>query len=570
MAGYTFSGDSDVVGYHGLGDCWIIKFDAANNVQWKKTYGGTYNEDATSIVATQDGGYVVAGYTNSSDGDIVGTGYHPSGTTSATVDYFVFKIDSVGNIVWKKCFGGTDDELASSIIQTKDKGFLIAGFSLSMDGDVTDHRFMFPYLEADYWVVKLDSLGNKMWAKSYGGYAADAAKALAETANGDIYIAGTSNSASVDVTNNNGKGDYWLVKINASGNIIWQKNFGGTNSDDLTCVLATTDGGCVVSGTTWSTNGDVTGNHGSTDIWVLKLDSSGNVIWKKCYGGSGGEEGMSIQYNFNKSGYIIIGSTTSSDGDVNGLNGLADVWIVSFDTVGNILWKNCYGGSSFDNGTAITTTNDDGYCFIGKSLSSDIDLTANYGDTDWWVVKLAPDPLPLKFTSYSVISRNDKSVENSWTTTNEINVSHYNVERSTNAKDFVFIGKVKAKNKSSNQYSFTDPLATSHLPLTLYYRIVAIDNDGKKTYSEVRVVISNHQSTINAISVYPNPATSYIKVTCNNVDAIEIVNNSGILLTRLKPQNQFTIINVANYPKGTYYVVIHSKGSITTKKIIIN
>jgi citrate lyase gamma subunit len=186
-------------------------------------------------------------------------------------------------------------------------------------------------------------------------------------------------------------------------------------------------------------------------------------------------------------------------------------------------------------------------------------------DTVWVNV----NSLPLKFISYSVISkvvRNlEKSVENLWQTANETNVSHYNIERSTNAKDFTTIGKVKANNKAANEYNFTDLLTTNYsLLTTLYYRVVGVDFDGKKTYSEVRQLAMGKEQL--AISIFPNPAKDVVHIAGDNIQQIVISTIEGkrILNSTLKK------IDVGNLQKGVYIISVYTtKGNIKNEKLIV-
>lgn len=173
----------------------------------------------------------MAGYSNSNDGDVVGGASHGN-----NAEYWIFKIDSVGNILWQKTYGGGDDDLASSIIETPDKGLMVLGFSQSYDGDITDHHMVGVNNEVDAWLVRLDSNGNKIWAKSYGGTNADEGSSIVQAGN-NYYLACTAKSTDGDVTGNHGGTDFWVVKINGNGNIIWQKSLGGSNAEEAFTII---------------------------------------------------------------------------------------------------------------------------------------------------------------------------------------------------------------------------------------------------------------------------------------------------------------------------------------------
>src|SRR5205085_2881439 len=180
-----------------------------------------------------------------------------------------------------KSLGGGAEDKAWSVVQTTDGGFVIAGSSLSNNGDIT-----IPHGDYDYWIVKLDANGNLVWQKSLGGSGDDQAFSIQQTTDGGFIIAGVSYSQDGDVSGNHGSGDYWIAKTDIAANILWEKSFGGTSTDVGYSVQQTIDGGFLVAGSTISNDGDVSQTHGGVDCWVLKLDTSGNLEWQKSLGGS--------------------------------------------------------------------------------------------------------------------------------------------------------------------------------------------------------------------------------------------------------------------------------------------
>lgn len=345
------------------------------NIEWQKCYGGTSTDKATSICQTTDKGFVLTGHTTSNDGDVIGV--HGVGG-----DYWVVKLDSIGNLQWQTCLGDTMQDIAYSIQQTTDGGFIVAGKTQSNHGQVTGNHGDF-----DYWVVKLDVSGNIQWQKCLGGTVDDEAYCIQQTNDGGYIVAGWTHSNDGDITGSIGGFDYWIVKLDNSGNIQWQKCLGGTSNDWGYYVNQTTDGGFFVAGYTASNNINVTGNHGNFDYWVLKLDSSGNIIWQKCLGGTNSDYMYYARQNFD-GGFILIGSSESNNGDVTGNHGNGDFWAVKLDSVGNIKWQKCLGGSSFDIPNSIQQTSDDGFIIAGATYSNDGDVTGNHGSYDYWVVKL--------------------------------------------------------------------------------------------------------------------------------------------------------------------------------------
>jgi len=375
IGGRTYSNDGDVNGNNGGIDFWIAKLDIQGNVQWQKCLGGTSGDYLKSLIHTIDGGYALAGTTGSNNGYV-------SGYNGGLYDAWVVKLDSLGNLQWQKCLGGTNQDEASAIIQTIDGGFAIGGYTNSNDGDVSGNNGGY-----DFWIVKLDPQGNMQWQKCIGGSGNEYAKSIIQTSDNGFAIAGHTSSNDGDASGNHGGGDAWVVKLDPMGNIQWQKCLGGTGNDGANAIIQTLDGGYAVAGETNSNDGDVSGNNGSDDFWVIKLDSQGNIQWQKCLGGTDYEIANSIIQN-NSGSYVVVGITYSNDGDVSGHRGGADAWIVKLDSVGNLLWQKSLGGSNNDEARDIIQTLDGRYALIGTASSNNGDVSGNLGFGDIWVVKL--------------------------------------------------------------------------------------------------------------------------------------------------------------------------------------
>jgi hypothetical protein len=185
-------------------------------------------------------------------------------------DCLIVKLDTHGNIQWQKSLGGSGFDSIASIQQTSDGSYIIAGVLESSDSDVTGGGY-------DFWIVKLDSLGTLQWQKSLGGSDNDEAKSIQQTSDGGYIIAGSSFSNNGDVTGNHGNQDYWIVKLDSLGTIQWQKSLGGSEEDEAKSIQQTSDGGYIIAGSSFSNNGDVTGNHGGFDYWIVKLKGQENV-----------------------------------------------------------------------------------------------------------------------------------------------------------------------------------------------------------------------------------------------------------------------------------------------------
>lgn len=386
-AGSSYSNDGNVNGHHGTSlytDYWIVKLNVKGKIQWQKSLGGASNDVAKSLQQTKDGGYIIAGYSSSNDGDVTANygGY----------DYWIVKLDPSGNMQWQKNFGGSKEDKAYSIQQTNDGGYIVAGYSYSFDNDVTGHHQNFD--NPDYWIVKLNAAGNLQWQKSLGGTAYDVAWSICQTTDGGYIVAGGAASDNGDIISHHGSNeytDYWIVKLNAIGSMQWQKCYGGSYLDMGRSIQQTKDGGYIVAGSTESFDGDVIGHHTfnwTLDYWILKLDVTGNIQWQKSLGGYDFDDVSEIRQT-KDGGYIATGSTESYDGDVTGNHGIIDNWTVKLDVWGNMQWQKCLGGSNSDYSTSIQQTIDGGYIVAGIAQSNDGDVSGNNGGADYWLVKLS-------------------------------------------------------------------------------------------------------------------------------------------------------------------------------------
>jgi hypothetical protein len=343
-------------------------------LEWQKSYGGTAFEEASSINTTSDGGYIIAGYSDSNDGDVSGN--------HGNWDFWVVKVNSTGTIQWQKSLGGSEKEEALSVQETSDGGYILAGYSYSDDGDVTTH--LGSTSNSDSWIVKLDGNGAIQWDKSLGTNGLQVANSIVQTNDGGYIVIGVGSA-----------NDFSLIKLEADGDVEWDETLGGTATDIPYSIQQTSDGGYVIAGSTESTDGDVTGQHGSgySDFWVVKTNNTGTIEWQKCLGGTNGDEAKSI-IQTTDGGYIVLGSTLSYDGDVtdhHGSNSTSDYWAVKLSSNGSIQWKKCYGGTQGDLPSSVVQTNDGGYLLAGTSYSIDGDVTDHDGFDvygDYWLVKI--------------------------------------------------------------------------------------------------------------------------------------------------------------------------------------
>ena len=358
-----------------------VTYAQAPFVQWQKSLGGSSIESAQCINKTADGGYIVVSTSGSNDGQV--------GVNKGGYDCWITKLTSWGDIAWAKVLGGTSSDYPNGAMQTTDGGYIVGSKTQSNDGDITTNHGNF-----DVWVVKLDDTGHIQWQKSYGGSAADRLNAIQQTSDGGYIFTGTTESTDGDVASIHGNEDVWVVKLSSTGSIEWAKTYGGSDEEDGVAIKQTPDGGYILATTTKSTDGDVVGNHGGDDIWILKLSSAGAIQWSQCYGGSATEQDGDHAYpgNIDTSGggYIFAGFTNSTDGDVTGYHGgtFYDYWVVKINSTGGIVWQKTLGGTQDDDGYCVQSVPGGGYIVSGTSNSFDGDISSPINTFDYWIIKL--------------------------------------------------------------------------------------------------------------------------------------------------------------------------------------
>ncbi len=375
----------------GLIDEGLIDCTAGPQITWDKTLGDTTYNSLTNISATNDGGSIAVGYINAySEENIFGIGYEDN------YDIEIYKLDAAGNIQWQKIISADDEDRGVRAVQTTDGGFMIGANSNSgVSGDKTVYGFG----NDDYWIIKLNVSGEIIWQKVFGGGGSDLLTDLESTPDGGVLIAGYSNStASGNKTENvYGSSDFWVLKLNTAGDIEWQNNIGGFEFDYKPQISFDNMGNYYVGGTSYSNaGGDKTEMHkGFGDYWAIKLNNSGTIIWQNTIGGALGDEVYDIDVD--DSGSMILMGTSSSptSADKAEISISKDYWVVKLKTDGSVDWENTINASNEDYGTAVAVCPDGGYLVGGYSNS--------IPGTD----KIEPYIIPM-FNSY-VVSNSEKN-----------------------------------------------------------------------------------------------------------------------------------------------------------------
>lgn len=379
------------------GEVVFIGLDSLGQMQWGNRFGEL---GAARIMK----GEVMT------DGNIVLTGaiYEPGQVVIDSwgdEDLWIVKVSPAGSVIWEHLYAGLidQDDLGIHVAARPDGGCFVSGFRGQNDWEA--------------WVIALDSDGNELWERTYGGSTIDIGQSIVATPDGGALLAGWTGSSDGDVsTPLHGVYDGWLVKLDANGDIEWDRTYGGSDVDEFADILALPGGEFLVLGVSTSANGDIPENHGNSDVWLLRVDASGEIIWSRTYGGSDPDSPMNvIPYQGN---YLIAGSTTSSDGDVdvcydvvsNGLPyGGGDGWLLLVSPSGDLLWEKSVGGSDGDLFYALAPTND-GFVATGLSLSSDRFVPGNVAYQDIWTMRFNSKSTFLTGTLY-VDADNDETID---------------------------------------------------------------------------------------------------------------------------------------------------------------
>jgi len=328
--------------YHGLGDPWVVCTDSVGNLLWERCYGGSDGDGPHKIIKINENFFYLLNYSVSTDGDV---------QNGRAGNFWVVKINASGDIIWENSYGGSvNGEEVRDAILMPDKGLLLMGRITSTGGDVTTHYGM-----ADIWFCRIDSLGTIEWQKTFGNQGQENAIKLKLTSQNTVLMIGCHGESGgmIDCPDpGNDEADVWIIEMDLQGTLLNQYCYGGTRWDQGYDILELENGYAFV-GVTISNDGDVSGFHGFEwteyyDIWMVKIDFSGNIIWQKCLGGYNSDYPVYLTQT-GDGGFIIIGDTWSSDGDVTGNHsdtGRADIWVVKLNSEGELEWDHCFGGGS--------------------------------------------------------------------------------------------------------------------------------------------------------------------------------------------------------------------------------
>lgn len=335
IVGYTYS-----IGAGG-GDVYLVKTDSDGNMLWNKAYGGPNRDEGHAIVQTSDGGYIIAGCTES-----YGKGCN---------DMYLIKTDSAGSLQWNRTYGGSLQDFSEAVVQSPDGGYLLAGLTNSFGVDTND-------IDSDVYLVETDSVGNMVWNKTYGGDGGDDARALIKTGDGGYAITGSIYVGGID------NRDVYLLKVDSSGNLLWSETYGGEHAEFGYAMVQNTDGGYVITGQSSSFSQHI-------QVYLVRTNADGVMLWNKSYNSTSDERGKSIAIT-NEGGFVITGTSEFPNIDQS------DMLIIKTDLAGNPLLYKHYGGPNYDTGECIISTSDRGCLAVGFTNSF------GAGSYDIYIVKV--------------------------------------------------------------------------------------------------------------------------------------------------------------------------------------
>lgn len=469
VAGVSFSNNYDVSNPMGKGDGWIIRVGADNAVLWANNYGSTGQDAISDIVPATDNGYVAVGYTTM---DVANAAIPVS-------QAWIFKIDENGTIVWEQKMGETNGSEAVEVLAVGD-GYLVLGNTSAPNFSTSGHRGA-----TDAFLMKIDNNGNAVWTRRWGGYASDFATDMTLLPNGNIAVCGYADSP---YNNYKGALDGWVSMLNADGQLVWSKYFGGTFDDELNSIAHDNNGNIYVGGFTYSDDEDISENFGLRDSWLIQIDATGALNWSKTYGGSLHEAFQQLLFYNNE--LLAGGYTESPTGSTANLLGQRDFWLAQIDNNGNIGWETNYGGDRNERLTTMVVGTDNSLYMAGHSETVFNGMLAfTKGLEDFFVLKTtgtAVLPLSVELGADQAICFG-----------NSINLN----ASITNCNDC--------------QINWNDGLTTATRTVTpavtTTYSITIMDNTGQTAVDEVTV------------NVFQNP-TIDLTASANNLCAGETVN----------------------------------------------
>jgi len=377
-------------------DYWIWKMNEGGDLDWQKTIGGSGADILYSIRNTKDGGFILAGTSDSQPGSF------KKDSCRGREDIWVMKLNAKGGEQWQKTVGGSGQDMVKTVQPTSDGGYIVGGSSSSdislkiLAGDTDKYgKWEKTRGSLDYWVIKLDEKGDVTWQRTLGGQYVDMLESIEQTADGGYIVGGYSNSpGSFDKDHDGyGEGDYWVVKLDKNGATEWQKVLGGEQDDHLAAIIPLKEGGYIAAGNSASASSGNKSktNRSGTDFWIVRLDEKGDILWQETY--NTGKVDILTSITQNNDGTLLIGGYAQSEvigaPKKNDKKEINDYIALKVSAKGEELWKEAVGSKGEDILKKLIETRDGGYLLAGTSKGQiSRDKNSGKGSNDFWVVKL--------------------------------------------------------------------------------------------------------------------------------------------------------------------------------------
>jgi hypothetical protein len=575
-------------------DYLLIKVLADGQIDWQKTFGGEAVERPSQIIPDNGGGFYVIG--SSSSSQLAFSSNH------GLFDVFLTHFSLAGKLLWQKNYGGSGIDFGIDI-KLKDNGnFLIAASTTSEDVDVSENKGL-----TDFWLFELDPAGNIVWEKTYGGSDLEYLDGFFVDGNDSIYLLGGTKSNDGDISFNHGDKDVWLVKTNGQGEILWEKTYGGSESDEGKVIRLSHNDNIIIASTSRSEDGDITKSYGLNDFWIFEVDNSGKLLWQRSYGGSKNDSPKDLFVT--EDGYLIGGTTYSFDGNITENKGRSDVWMLKIYKEGILNWQHTFGGSGVESCTKIVYSASSNYLTANNTDSFDFDIEESIGETDAWMLNFCEtfdprdniaicegDSLYWEGDYYSeegmytaafqskcgldsirtlyleVIDPPQLNNISGSAFVTEFTSEDYSVENydglkyfwdieNGNFKDTTFTSQNKvlwhgAGNGKLSAYAIKKQLcSTDTVSLDVYVSGVGVED----VNSEI-------------IKVYPNPSHNGVFVIeAKQGFAYEVINQlNETVLFDTKDIGAEIIVDISNKAHGLYFIKVSFKNGVLIKKLIYN
>lgn len=505
-------------------------------INWQQCFGGMNVDCAYDIAQTEDG-YLVVGDTQSNDGLV-------ACNTNGGRALWLLEINNSGSLIWQRCF---ENDYASRIVKVIGNAdyYLVGG------------TYAEPYPDTyNLWVSRIDSMGNIIWERTLGNTIGIAYEQYGEATNdGGVIAAAQIVSQGGDITNWYGGYDGWIIKLDSTGNTEWDFSLGSSQFEFINCIIQSSDNGYLAG--LYGTPNGIGGNvdcdiqsFANPDAILFKLDADGNPEWHRCFGGSGHDGVVRLLETAN--GYMVAAYGGSNDGDLigSGWHGDGDVWLVQTDFSGNIIWQKCYGGSGYDSPKKVFQTSDGGFMVFANTTSFDGDVVGNpsgyYTNSSIWVFKI------------------DSVGELQWQQCigGETMEIVYGVSQQGDY-DYTVAGEMRQS--PTGDVNCSNFVYGSHQNYWLF------------GISDTIVSTSETSEVIMELQVFPNPATnsatfSYSLPVGIHQGSIEVHNTTGQLVasTKLNEAKGEWILHLSNIPPGLYIYTLSTQQSTITGKLVVS